>query len=56
VIWLNVDQAVGRQARAVYGNRKVPAIVLLDGAGREVYRTEGRLPRPAQIRARLAAL
>jgi hypothetical protein len=56
VIWLNVDEAVGRQARAVYGTQKVPAIILLDAAGREVYRTEGKLPRLAQIRAQLAAL
>jgi hypothetical protein len=56
VVWLNVDEAVGRQARAVYGNQKVPAIILLDGAGREIYRTEGKLPRVAQIRAQLAVL
>ena len=27
----------------------MPAIILLDGAGHEVYRTEGKLPRRQQI-------
>lgn len=56
VIQLNVDEEVGRQARAVYRNQKVPTIVLLDGQGREVYRTEGKLPRVREIREQLAAL
>ena len=34
----------------------MPAIVLLDGAGREVYRTEGKLPRRQQIRDALDGL
>ena len=56
VIRLNVDEEVGRQARAVYHNQKVPTIILLDGEAREVYRTEGKLPRVREIRERLAAL
>jgi hypothetical protein len=56
VIFLNVDDAVGERARAVYSIEKVPAIVLLNRAGSEVYRTEGKLPRGSQIRRELARL
>lgn len=55
VIRLNLDQEVGRQARAIYRNQKVPTLILLDGEGREIYRTEGKLPRVGQIREQLAA-
>jgi hypothetical protein len=56
VIRLDVDDAVGERARAVYGVEKVPTVILLNRAGSEVYRTEGKLPRRAQIRARLAEI
>jgi hypothetical protein len=55
-LWLNVDEAAGARARQVYGVGKVPAVILLDQAGREVYRTEGKLPRVRQIRGQLASL
>ena len=54
VIHLDVDDDVGRQARAVYGNEKVPTIILLGPTGSEVYRTEGQLPRRDQIREQVA--
>jgi hypothetical protein len=34
----------------------VPAVILLDGGGHEVYRTEGKLPRRQQILEALAGL
>ena len=44
----------GERARAVYSNEKVPTIILLNPAGSEVYRTEGKLPRTGKIRDKLA--
>ncbi len=49
VVRLNVAEEPGRRARERFETEKVPAIILLDGAGREVYRTEGKLPRRQQI-------
>ena len=56
VIRLNVDDEVGRRARAVYGIEKVPTILLLNAAGSEVYRTEGKLPRTGRIRETLVSV
>ena len=56
VVRLNVAEEPGRRARERFETEKVPAIVLLDGAGREVYRTEGKLPRRQQIFEALAGL
>ncbi len=56
VVRLNVAEDPGQPARQRFGTEKVPAIVLLDGAGREVYRTEGKLPRRQQIFEALDAL
>ena len=53
VIRLNVGDEPGLRARERFGTEKVPAVILLDGAGREVYRTEGKLPRREQIFAAL---
>jgi hypothetical protein len=49
VIRLNVAEPAGQRAEQRYGTTKVPTIILLDGAGDEVYRTEGKLPRRTQI-------
>ncbi len=49
VVRLNVAEEPGRRARERFETGKVPAIILLDGAGHEVYRTEGKLPRRPQI-------
>lgn len=56
VIRLNIDDTVGARARAVYGVQKVPTTILLNPAGSEVYRAEGKLPRVGQIREKLAAI
>ena len=56
VIRLNVDDEVGRRARAVYSVEKVPTVVLLNRSGSEVYRTEGKLPRTGQIREKLSEM
>jgi thioredoxin-like negative regulator of GroEL len=56
VIRLNIDDQVGQRARAVYGVEKVPTVILLNAAGSEAYRTEGKLPRTGQIRETLATL
>ena len=56
VLRLNVADEAGQRARERFETEKVPAIILLDGAGREVYRTEGKLPRRQQIREALDAL
>jgi hypothetical protein len=56
VIRLNVDEEVGRRARAVYSVEKVPTVILLNRSGSEVYRTEGKLPRTGQIREELAEM
>ena len=56
VVRLNVDDGVGERARAVYGVEKVPTVILLAGSGSEVYRTEGKLPRRAEIRSKLAEI
>ena len=49
VVRLNVAEEPGRRARERFETEKVPSIILLDGSGREVYRTEGKLPRRQQI-------
>ena len=49
VVRLNVAEESGRRARERFETEKVPAIILLDRDGREVYRTEGKLPRRQQI-------
>ncbi len=49
VVRLNVADEPGQRARERFETEKVPAIILLDGAGHEVYRTEGKLPRRQQI-------
>ena len=49
IVRLNVAEEPGRRARERFETEKVPAIILLDGDGREVYRTEGKLPRRQQI-------
>jgi hypothetical protein len=56
IIFLNVDDQAGARARQRYAVGKVPAIILLDRGGQEVYRTEGKLPRVPQIREQLAKL
>jgi len=49
VLRLNVAEDVGMQARERYETRMVPATILLDAAGVERYRAEGRLPRRQAI-------
>jgi hypothetical protein len=49
VIRLNVAEPAGQRAEEHFGTTKVPAVILLDSAGTEVYRTEGKLPRRAEI-------
>lgn len=56
VLRLNVDDEVGARARTVYAVEKVPTVILLNRSGSEVDRTEGKLPRSGQIRAKLAAI
>ena len=51
---LNVGEPLGEQAHARYGLQKVPAILLFDRRGREIYRGEGKLPRKQHIRDALA--
>ncbi len=47
---MNVAEPAGERAREQYGLEKIPSIILLDAQGREIYRTEGKLPRKQQIR------
>ena len=49
VVRLNLAEEPGQRAHERFGTAKVPALILLDGAGREVYRTEGKLPRRQQL-------
>ena len=56
VVRLNVAEEPGQRARERFETEKVPAVILLDGGGREVYRTEGKLPRRQQILEVLADL
>lgn len=49
VLRLNVDDRAGAEARARFGTRKVPALILLDADGVQRYRTEGKLPRRRTI-------
>lgn len=56
VLRLNVADEVGARARERFQTTKVPTLVLLDGAGAERYRLEGKLPRRAQILAALDEL
>ncbi len=53
VVRLNVAEVPGQRARERFETEKVPAVILLDGAGKEIYRTEGKLPRRRQILAAL---
>jgi hypothetical protein len=53
IIRLNVADPAGQEAWNRYLIQKVPAIVLLDETGVEIYRTEGKLPRKGQIREAL---
>jgi len=56
IVELNVNEAIGQRARAVYSNDKVPTIILLNAAGSEDYRTEGKLPRTGRIRETLVSV
>ena len=56
VVRLNVADEPGQRARERFETEKVPTIIFLDGAGREVYRSEGKLPRRQQIFGALDAL
>jgi hypothetical protein len=47
---LNVAEPLGEQAHERYGIQKIPTIIVFDAGGREVYHTEGKLPRKQQIR------
>ncbi len=49
VVRLNVDDEAGQEARERFQTAKVPAIILLDRDGVQVYRTEGKLPRRQAI-------
>ena len=53
MIRLNVAEPAGERAHQRYATQKLPAIILLDGSGAEIYRTEGKLPRKGQIREAL---
>ena len=55
VVRLNVDDAAGQEAHARFQTAKVPAIILLDRDGVQVYRTEGKLPRRQAILTALDA-
>lgn len=52
---LVVSENVGERARAHYKVEKVPAIILLDRRGTEIYRSEGNLPRKQEILEALKA-
>ncbi len=56
VLRLNIAEEAGQQARERFGTTMVPSIILLDGRGAELYRTEGKLPSRQQILAALDAL
>jgi hypothetical protein len=49
VVRFNVDDAAGQEARNRFQTAKVPAIIVLDRDGVQVYRTEGKLPRRQAI-------
>ena len=49
VVRLNVAEPAGAEAHARFGLTKVPAIVVLDPDGTQLYRTEGKLPRRQKI-------
>jgi hypothetical protein len=56
VVRLNVADPAGAEAQARYGTAKVPAIIILDPDGVQVYRTEGKLPRRRAILDALAGI
>jgi thiol-disulfide isomerase/thioredoxin len=56
VLRLNVAEEVGQRAQAQFGTTLVPSLVLLDGRGNELYRSEGRPPQRAPIFAALDSL
>ena len=49
VLRVNVADDVGQEVRERFDTRMVPAVILLDAAGVECYRSEGRLPRKRDI-------
>ena len=53
IMRLNVAEEAGQRAQEHFGTTKLPAVVLLDGHGAELYRTQGKLPRRQQILAAL---
>ncbi len=53
---LNVAEDVGRTALRRLGGHGLPFTVWYDPDGAEVYRADGRVPRPAAIRETLAAI
>jgi thiol-disulfide isomerase/thioredoxin len=53
ILRLNIAEEVGQRAHQRFGTTMVPAIILLDGRGTELYRTEGKLPRRQEILAAL---
>lgn len=57
VLRLDLLGEVGRAAAGTYGVRLLPTLLVIDGAGAEVARTEGLLTDPGALRdAALAAL
>jgi|SoiMethySBSTD1v2_1073268.scaffolds.fasta_scaffold1166876_2 hypothetical protein len=53
VLRLNVADAAGQRAQAVFQTTLVPTLILLDRHGVQRYRTEGKLPRRQEILAAL---
>lgn len=52
----NIGDAVGAEVYRQVNAAGVPTTILRDATGTEVYRTERKLPRPAQVREVLAGL
>jgi len=53
LVRLNVGDQVGAEARQQLGIDIVPALILYDGAGRQIDRTEGKLPSRERIQRAL---
>jgi len=51
ILRLNVADEAGQRAQEHFGTTKLPVVVLLDGHGTELYRTQGKLPRRQQMLA-----
>jgi hypothetical protein len=49
VVRLNVGDPAGAEAQVRFQTTRVPTLILLDGDGDQVYRTEGKLPRRQAI-------